>query len=363
MKIKEVCDITGLTDRTIRYYIQCGLLQPDQKETYAGRKNFTFSRQDVERLESIKLLRQAGFSIEQIRACRDASDVTPFVQERLRELENEQQERMVLIDILQKANLDREVSEEELVVILSANLEKQEEPPAISPAPLKLPVWAIIATVFAMMVVMAVVVTFFVDIELFGFQYILSVVLIGLSLYIWIRKMDLPVCAVAIAICAGLILPTLIGNVWYRPSTLSGESYEILARVPWNDTSYFIDRDGWQQGDGEYECYYIDQRQLEDLGINYTALMADVQQLRHHDSLFADEDDYIAYKDIRVYEHNLVIYESKIQAWLGVPTGVNRYYEILTKDRAVVVHEYNYDSVDESYFEALLHDIDPLRNS
>lgn len=38
MKIKEVCEKTGLTDRAIRYYIENGLVFPDKNENYAGHR-------------------------------------------------------------------------------------------------------------------------------------------------------------------------------------------------------------------------------------------------------------------------------------------------------------------------------------
>jgi len=43
MKIKAVCERTGLTDRTIRYYIEEGLLSPSFNENYIGRKSFDFT--------------------------------------------------------------------------------------------------------------------------------------------------------------------------------------------------------------------------------------------------------------------------------------------------------------------------------
>ena len=36
MKIKTVCEKTGLTDRTIRYYIEEGLVSPSYTENYLG---------------------------------------------------------------------------------------------------------------------------------------------------------------------------------------------------------------------------------------------------------------------------------------------------------------------------------------
>ena len=48
MRIKKVCDLTGLTDRTVRYYIEEQLISPAYTENYLGRKAFAFSDSDVE---------------------------------------------------------------------------------------------------------------------------------------------------------------------------------------------------------------------------------------------------------------------------------------------------------------------------
>ncbi|MBE5787846.1 MAG: MerR family transcriptional regulator [Clostridiales bacterium] len=67
MKIKQVCDLTGLTDRAVRYYIEEGLISPQYTENYLGRKSYRFSQQDVLCLQDIGTLRKFGFSIEEIR--------------------------------------------------------------------------------------------------------------------------------------------------------------------------------------------------------------------------------------------------------------------------------------------------------
>ena len=67
MKIKEVIEKTGLTDRAIRLYIENGLVSPSCSENYAGRKSIEFSEGDVESLKNIATLRKAGFSIAEIK--------------------------------------------------------------------------------------------------------------------------------------------------------------------------------------------------------------------------------------------------------------------------------------------------------
>ena len=67
MKIKTVCDITGLTDRAIRFYIEEGLISPTYTENYLGRKSFDFSQKDIDRLRNISVLRNYDFTIDEIR--------------------------------------------------------------------------------------------------------------------------------------------------------------------------------------------------------------------------------------------------------------------------------------------------------
>lgn len=65
MKIKEACSKTGLTERTIRFYIEKNLISPSSAELN-GRIYYDYSEQDIENLKQISLLRKIGLSIENI---------------------------------------------------------------------------------------------------------------------------------------------------------------------------------------------------------------------------------------------------------------------------------------------------------
>ena len=67
MKIKAICEKTGLSDRTVRYYIEEGLVSPYFTENYLGRKSFDFSEQDLEQLKSIATLRAFGFTVQEVK--------------------------------------------------------------------------------------------------------------------------------------------------------------------------------------------------------------------------------------------------------------------------------------------------------
>ena len=81
MKIKAVCERTGLTDRTIRYYIEEGLLSPSFNENYIGRKSFDFTEENIAQLSDIAVLRSFDFSIEEIRQIlKDPSSSPSIIQ-------------------------------------------------------------------------------------------------------------------------------------------------------------------------------------------------------------------------------------------------------------------------------------------
>lgn len=116
MKMREVCARTGLTDRTVRYWTEQGLLSPVREEQN-GRLYFRFTEEDVAALERIALLRQAGFSIGQIGDMqRDPAAIAPAVGELRAALELQRQEAEEAAQVLGSA-ADCE-SLEELLALL-----------------------------------------------------------------------------------------------------------------------------------------------------------------------------------------------------------------------------------------------------
>ena len=65
MKIKEVSRATGLTEKTIRYYENRGLVIPAAKEQN-GRSFRDYSEEDVAALRAVSTLRRARFPVEEI---------------------------------------------------------------------------------------------------------------------------------------------------------------------------------------------------------------------------------------------------------------------------------------------------------
>lgn len=98
MRIHQACQASGLTRKAILYYERQGLIQPSLREN--GYRDF--SRDDVESLKRIALLRRLGLSLEQVRTALDSPDGIKDAARRLRLQWAEYQERMELLDTWQK---------------------------------------------------------------------------------------------------------------------------------------------------------------------------------------------------------------------------------------------------------------------
>lgn len=67
MKIKQVAQALNVSQKTIRYYEQCGLIMP-KKEKKMGRDFREYDEEVQKRLRTIVLLRKCRFCIEDIRS-------------------------------------------------------------------------------------------------------------------------------------------------------------------------------------------------------------------------------------------------------------------------------------------------------
>jgi DNA-binding transcriptional MerR regulator len=76
--IDELCTLTGLPKRTIRYYIQIGLVDRPEGETRAAR----YGQRHLEQLLGIRRWTQAGLSLERIRELLSAPAGQPPARDR-----------------------------------------------------------------------------------------------------------------------------------------------------------------------------------------------------------------------------------------------------------------------------------------
>lgn len=91
MKLKEVCEATGLTRKTIRLYEEKGLLIP-HKEERNGREYREYTPEDIEQLREIATLRRAWFTMDEIaRMQQDPEAIREILPQYLQWLEAQQQ--------------------------------------------------------------------------------------------------------------------------------------------------------------------------------------------------------------------------------------------------------------------------------
>ncbi|MEO0077829.1 MAG: MerR family transcriptional regulator, partial [candidate division WOR-3 bacterium] len=61
--IEELCSLTGLTVRTIRYYIQMGVVAPPEGQ----KRGAYYTRHHLEQLLAVRRWRNSGVSLERIK--------------------------------------------------------------------------------------------------------------------------------------------------------------------------------------------------------------------------------------------------------------------------------------------------------
>ncbi len=148
MKMKTVCELTGLSDRAVRYYIEAELLSPDYTENYLGRKSFDFSEADIARLKDICTLRKFGFSVAEIREIiTDPACAGALIEaNRTRKAETVADEQAVLA-VLVGLDTDKPYTLSELAEALSAPAVDTQEMPEDKA---RTSIWRMVKQIFAM---------------------------------------------------------------------------------------------------------------------------------------------------------------------------------------------------------------------
>lgn len=85
MRMKEVCERTGLTEKAVRLYIREGLVTPEVRAGVHSQA-YHFSESDAARLRQIATLREAGFSLADIRQMQQHPEQVPDLLEERRAL-------------------------------------------------------------------------------------------------------------------------------------------------------------------------------------------------------------------------------------------------------------------------------------
>ena len=130
MKMKTVCERTGLSDRAVRFYMEEQLIAPSYTENYLGRKAFEFSEEDVKRLQDIAVLRRFGFSIEEIRRLKEDPQSSGEILKGLRERKQKTvDEVQAALNVLNRLEEGKFYGIAELAQALSAPAQARELPP------------------------------------------------------------------------------------------------------------------------------------------------------------------------------------------------------------------------------------------
>lgn len=136
MKIGAVCQETGLTDRTIRYYIEEGLLQPACTQNHLGRKSFDFTREHIVLLHQISVLRKYGFSINDIKTILEDPSQTGGITGALIEKKKQTiQTEQMLLDTLLQLDKQKDYTLPELAEALDSPVLADVKPPKDSEIP------------------------------------------------------------------------------------------------------------------------------------------------------------------------------------------------------------------------------------
>lgn len=107
MKMKQVLEATGLTEKAVRLYIEHGLVCPETEQGLHNR-SFEFSGDDVKQLQTIAVLRNAGLSMADIRFLQEHPDQIPaYLDEHKRKMTENLRKAMKLEEAIDRLSPDQ----------------------------------------------------------------------------------------------------------------------------------------------------------------------------------------------------------------------------------------------------------------
>ena len=65
--IGQVSQLTGISKRTLKYYIECDMIKPSKKKFEGGKGYWLYSNSDISKILQIKLYRELGYSADKIK--------------------------------------------------------------------------------------------------------------------------------------------------------------------------------------------------------------------------------------------------------------------------------------------------------
>ena len=128
MKIKEVCVLTGLTERTVRFYVEKGLCAP-RVTMQNGRQFREYTAADVDALRTVATLRRMCFSLEEIARMQQHPQEIPAVLDEYRARITEEAEVRAEILAMDADALARCASVTQLAQQMRAAADRRKLPP------------------------------------------------------------------------------------------------------------------------------------------------------------------------------------------------------------------------------------------
>lgn len=115
MKMKQVCQLTGLTERTVRFYVEKELCSP-KTHWMDQRQYFDFSEENVKELRQTAELRKAYFSIQAIQTMRkDPGQIPEILKTYHLDLRTDAEHKKKLLEVMDQMNVEQIESVADLV--------------------------------------------------------------------------------------------------------------------------------------------------------------------------------------------------------------------------------------------------------
>ena len=109
-KMKDVCQMTGLTEKAVRLYMEQKLICPRMEEG-VHRKAYYFSENDIERLKDIAALRSAGFALADIKMMlEDPANISRLVEEKEALLAMEIEQKRSVQEVLNHLTIEEHIN-------------------------------------------------------------------------------------------------------------------------------------------------------------------------------------------------------------------------------------------------------------
>ena len=131
-KMKDVCKMTGLTEKAIRLYMEQKLVEPKVEEGI-HRNSYSFEEKDVERLKDIATLRSAGFGIADIKMMiEDPTNISSLVEEKESLLKSEIEHMKSLRQTINRLTIEEHSDVTKLADAIEPRSAHRKETPKIS---------------------------------------------------------------------------------------------------------------------------------------------------------------------------------------------------------------------------------------